>query len=84
MGDTGTAQVWHGLYAHCDAVPGRTRDQIRNKFKKEEKENGESIDLALKSRLPIGTDLEILFLCFLLPRNTSGAPAFLFESLLTG
>lgn len=34
--------------------PGRTRDQIRNKFKKEEKENGQRIDMALRERLPIG------------------------------
>lgn len=33
--------------------PDRSRDQIRNKFKKEEKENGPRIDLALRSRLPI-------------------------------
>jgi len=36
--------------------PGRTRSQIRNKFKREEKENGPFIDLALKQRLPIEED----------------------------
>jgi hypothetical protein len=38
----------------------RSRDQIRNKFKKEEKENGPRIDLALRSRLPIGKPFRVL------------------------
>lgn len=35
--------------------PNRTRRQIKNKFKKEEKDNLSKIDFALKNRLPIGT-----------------------------
>lgn len=35
--------------------PTRTRRQIKNKFKKEEKDNLAKIDFALKNRLPIGT-----------------------------
>jgi len=48
----------HGTNFTLIAVlfPGRTRDQIRNKFKKEEKENGHLIDMALRQHVPISEE----------------------------
>jgi transcription factor TFIIIB component B'' len=41
--------------------PNRTRRQIRNKFKKEEKDNIKRVDWALTHRIPIGKTF--FFLC---------------------
>ncbi len=42
--------------------PNRTRRHIRNKFKKEEKENRPKLDWALANRVPIGTCIQFMTL----------------------